>query len=311
MSNTVIRSGPGWEQCPAGWVSGRPVWCHFAVAHSWRPPQSTHSATPGCSPAGVERSSSSVPGWLEHPGISQSTPQPQPRGAPTLGVPGLWSRARATRLGPAARAHPWAWGRSQHGQQTGVSALPNAGALRALVARLRTCFLCRCRCPHPCLCSLRPRMLREDGSLLGRDTATTRDPRLPAHLPLLLNSTDRHARVHQAHLSRTHWLTSGHRRAACRTGVFSDCKYTRWQSILIYHFLKHMHTSYSVMFFALGFSSHVAWTKLLVLSRFFHRFILALTDWQVVLFGFANMKPSIRGQTVKLRLGNTFLCTHM
>lgn len=119
--------------------------------------------------------------------------------ASALGIPHLRPRSWTPRLGPKIRGGGGS-GRDQRLRDTsGMSPVQERGPLRAPVAGLWACGLHGRRSPHARFCTLRPRLLREDSQVLGRDPAPSRDARVQAHLPLLLHGA-RLTRLGEAHL---------------------------------------------------------------------------------------------------------------
>lgn len=104
-----------------------------------------------------------------------------------MGIPHLRPRSWTPRLGPAIRGRGgFERGRRLRGASR-MSPVQERGSLRAPVAGLRACGLHGRRSSHSRFCTLRPRLLREDSQVLGRDSAPSRDTRFQAYLPLLLH----------------------------------------------------------------------------------------------------------------------------
>lgn len=81
------------------------------------------------------------------------------------------------------------------------------GPLRAAVAGLRTRRLLGCRTTDSCFRPVRPRLLREDSQVLGRNLTPPRDARLQTRLPLLLGGPQ-HTRLDTPNLPGPHRLAA-------------------------------------------------------------------------------------------------------
>ncbi|XP_028915977.1 E3 ubiquitin-protein ligase pellino homolog 3 isoform X1 [Ornithorhynchus anatinus] len=190
-------------QRAAGRLPDRPVRGHPPVAHAGRPAPGPDPEAAGGPAAGGQRGPPAVPRGAQHPGLPQPGPRARrPRQTAALGLRALRPRPRLPRLGLPAGAGP---------PGARVSPVPPGGALRAPVAGPRGRPLPGPRPPQPRLRPLRPRLLREDGPLLGPDPAAARHPRLPRRLPLLRGLAHGGARLRPTHLPGAAGLAPGDR----------------------------------------------------------------------------------------------------
>ncbi|XP_062821305.1 E3 ubiquitin-protein ligase pellino homolog 3 isoform X1 [Anolis carolinensis] len=190
--------GVGVERA-AGRLADRPLRGHAAVADLGGAPTHANAAAAGGAAAGDQRGTATVPGGLQHAGL------PQPGAAwgggeeAALGLRQLRPRPRLPQLGLP---------QGERGPGAGMPHVPAGGPLRAALAGLRGRALPGRRAAHPRLLPLRPRLLRQDCTVLGPDPAAPWHPRLPCRLPLLRHLAHWPAGLRPAHLpgaARLRW----------------------------------------------------------------------------------------------------------